>query len=96
MDWGLGIGIMDQRLGYPGRCQVGEEVLLRVRLGLGMRGVCLGIIDMGIGSQEARAAMAARAVSAASPCVLRFSSERSEPLRARDGRLSAGVRIWGA
>ena len=63
MDWGLGIGIMDQRLGYPGRCQVGEEVLLRVRLGLGMMGVCLGIIDMGIGSQEARAA------SAASPCV---------------------------
>ena len=66
MDWGLGIGIMDQGLGDPGRCQVGEEVLLRVRLGLGMMGVCLGIIDMGIVSQEARAA------SAASPCVLHF------------------------
>ena len=55
---------MDQGLGDPGRCQVGDEVLLRVRLG--MMGVCLGIIDMGIGSQEGRA------TSGASPCVLHF------------------------
>jgi hypothetical protein len=48
---------MYRGLGDPGRCQVGEEV---ENLGLGMRGVCLGIIDMGIGFQEARAS---------SPCV---------------------------
>ena len=35
-------------------------------LGLGMMGVCVGIIDIGIGSQVAREA------SAAIPCVLLF------------------------
>ena len=39
---------------------------------------------IGIGSQQA---------SAVSPCVRPMVSERSEPLRARDGRPSAGARI---
>ena len=42
---------------------------------------------MGIGSQEA---------GAASPCMHPLVSEGSDPLRARDGRLSAGARIGGA
>ena len=44
--------------------------------------MCLGIIDMGIGSQEAMAAMAARAARAASaesPSMLHFEASEASP-----------------
>ena len=50
--------------------------MLGRRLGFGRRAVCLGIIDMGIGSQEAMAAMAARA---ASPSIIHFEASEASP-----------------